>query len=427
MTDEIPLQEIAREIAKVRFYHALVRCWHLFRHNNPAFRKAEQQALNNPESYEQHKKELTDIVDSRQPVRIVGSNQALKITDFIFEYPLAILEVLDQLLWERHGLKRQTAPGKVLIGERGYFIHRRALAHAIHSRYVKQTGHMQRWLRHHWIIPSEIEGVQIQLKPTAFTQASFDYCLESGALRVFVSSFPDGVMPAWNKVSSDGLIARKLDDPAKRRTSVRKAFQQAIEAKADIVVFPELTLCPILRNEVSVWLEETEDHPFVLVLPGSFHQEISGRVYNYAELFSRTGKPILSHRKLTTSVLQAGREATTTGCQIELLDTSIGLIGIPICLDFCEGDSPFNHLWSEIGAEWLLVPAYGPATSIHAHKRRAQDLLRSHGAVTAVANQNPSGEDKDHGFVCHLDGDSLSHGVDDCQGSCISAKLIKKT
>ena len=156
------------------------------------------------------------------------------------------------------------------------------------------------------------------------------------------------------------------------------------------------------------------------------YKQQSGEVYNHAELFSRTGKSILSHSKLTTSVLQSGRKAIATGCQIELLDTPIGLIGIPICLDFCEGDAPFSHLWTEIGAEWLLVPAYGPETSIRAHKRRAQDLLRSHGAVSAVANQNPSGEDKDHGFVCHHDGDSLSHGVDDCQAGCISVKLIKK-
>ena len=92
MPDEIPLQEIARQIVKERFYHALVRCWHYFRHNNPAFRKAEQQALNNPDSYEQHKKELRDIVDSRQAVRIVDRNQPAKIIDFSFEYPLAILD-----------------------------------------------------------------------------------------------------------------------------------------------------------------------------------------------------------------------------------------------------------------------------------------------------------------------------------------------
>ena len=127
MPDEIPLQEIARQIVKERFYHALVRCWHYFRHNNPAFRKAEQQALNNPDSYEQHKKELRDIVDRRQAVRIVDRNQPAKIIDFSFGYPLAIFEVLDQLHQHR---QRQFL-----------HLHGRPLRGACAGHRAKQRGH----------------------------------------------------------------------------------------------------------------------------------------------------------------------------------------------------------------------------------------------------------------------------------------------
>ncbi|MDY6853969.1 MAG: hypothetical protein SWO11_04560 [Thermodesulfobacteriota bacterium] len=79
----------------------------------------------------------------------------------------------------------------------------------------------------------------------------------------------------------------------------------------------------------------------------------------------------------------------------------IGLIGIPICLDFCEEGFPFGNLWEQIGAHWFLVPAFGDKSNISAHLRCAQALHRAHGTVTAFSNQTPSAADSDHGFVCY--------------------------
>jgi len=139
----------------------------------------------------------------------------------------------------------------------------------------------------------------------------------------------------------------------------------------------------------------------MLILPGTFHETINGKIFNFGEVFDRFGRPVLSHYKLTTFGPTERPEKISTGRRIELLDTPIGLIAMPICLDFCEEGSPFNRLWDEIGTEWLLVPAYGNKTSITAHLRKAKTLQRSYSAISVVANQDPEGRDKNHGFVCH--------------------------
>ena len=185
------------------------------------------------------------------------------------------------------------------------------------------------------------------------------------------------------------------------RFSLEHPLKQASQNKADIIVFPELTICPELKDRVSQWLDDNPDHPFMLILPGTFHVTLKGKVFNSGEMFDRFGRPVLSHYKLTTSGPKEKPEKISTGRRIELLDTPIGLIAMPICLDFCDERSPFNGLWDEISAEWLLVPAYGGKTSITAHLRKAETLQRSHSAVSVVANQDPQGRDKHHGFVCH--------------------------
>jgi hypothetical protein len=96
--------------------------------------------------------------------------------------------------------------------------------------------------------------------------------------------------------------------------------------------------------------------------------------------------------------------------RMDLLDTPIGLVAIPICRDFCDEGETFNRLWDELGIEWILVPAFGEKTSISAHERRAKAVLRAQGTVSAVANQHPKGTDADQGFICHAGGGNKNGG-----------------
>ncbi len=208
----------------------------------------------------------------------------------------------------------------------------------------------------------------------------------------------------------------------KRWLSVLKTFRYAQEAAADVIVLPELAICPEIRLRISDWLNEHQ-HPFWMTLPGSFHQELDGAIFNYAELFSRSGKTMLSHHKLTKAGDADQPEGIITGRKIDLLITPIGLLGIPICLDFCQERPPFSQFWEQICPDWLLVPAFGDERSVDAHARRAATLQRIHGTVCTVANQHPKGIDEAHGFVCHSGQPKPKQPESKDKNCCIKVKL----
>ncbi len=383
-------------IARDDLHGALARCWKLLDGNFPLFQEQESAAFDRSgdSPYRRQKKRVYDALLTDEPLRIRNLPQ---------EYPLAFLEVLDDYLFKRFDRSAGLSPSmNVPLDGETYVIHRRVLQRSTNTAHASKTGHLQSRLRHHWIVPSRISGIEIRFRsaPDCIHRAT-QKPLKNGELKVYVGSFPDSVEPRWLKDDPTKWSARELTDAGLRWSSVLRGLEEALTARAAIIVLPELTLCPNLRRKVSDWLDDRPDHPFILILPGSFHEERDGKPFNIAELFNRYGTSVLHHRKLTRFGTREQQEGIETGSRIELLDTPIGLIGTPVCLDFSEEGEPFSSLWGRIGAEWLLVPAFGEASSIAAHFRRAKELFRKHGTVSVIANQHPQGSDQDHGFVCH--------------------------
>ncbi len=363
------------------------------RNDFPSFKKNENRSLENLETHRQDVKAISTALLNATPV---VDNQLLS------RFPLAVLQALDQHLYEHYDTFGSAPPPLIEIENVSFMIHRRVLSRSACANHTTKSGHIQAWLEHHWVLPCQIKGIEIQKKVApAFLHAALARRLQQGEVSIFVGHFPDGVKPDWLDLDQPGWQASKLTNKERRWHSVVECLAAASAERADIVVFPELTICPELRERVANWLDDNPNAPFSLVLPGSFHTQQDGSVYNTAELFDRFGNTVLSHRKLTTFGPKKKHESIATGNKIELLDTSIGLIAMPICLDFCEEDSPFNELWQNLGVEWLLVPAFGNGKSISAHLRKADNILRTHGTVTALANQNPEALDKDLGFVWH--------------------------
>lgn len=319
------------------------------------------------------------------------------------DYPLAFLEVFDYFLFIRYQYSAGLSiPSNVLLDGETYVIHRRAFRRSTRSTHAVQTGHIQNWLRHHRIFPARINGIEIRIHPAPHSiSKAVKSWRDKGDVNVYVGSFPDGVKPLWLDDDPSKWSARQLSDPNKRWSNILGSLKEARDTKSEIVVFPELTISPDLRVKIMDWIDDSPGHSFVLILPGSFHEQVNGKTYNIAELCDRFGNPVLHHRKLTRYGTLDKQEGIKTGDRIELLDTPAGLIGIPICRDFCEEGQPFSSLWERLGVEWLLVPSFGYETSVHAHLRRARELFREHETVSIVANQHPEGSNSAHGFVCH--------------------------
>lgn len=381
-------------------HHVFVSLWRKLTDDYPSFQEAEQRALDNKVRHNEVKVDVKNLLMEKP---------SLTLLKRINDSPLAILEAMDEFLSDRHGAKEDAPSVLVKIKGKTYIIHRRICRDHHKIRHVHQTGHIRTYLRHHWIIPESINGIKISVIKIPVVH-SRNNLADRKTIKVFIGNFMDGVSPLWDNGHLPNYRAEILTDKEERWKGVEDLLHKAVRDNADILVLPELTVCQELREKVSLWLDENT-HPFSLALPGTFHQRLNGKYYNFGELFDMRGKSVLSHRKLTTFGETGKREKIATGDTIHLLDTPIGLIAMPICFDFCEESNPFAELWQKIGADWHLVPAYGNEKSIRAHNRRATVLNRAHGALTVLSNQADT-----------WDGDSSKlHGFAHCSGQTTDA------
>lgn len=299
-------------------------------------------------------------------------------------HPVAALRALDELLYERDA-PHALPPKPQLVEDADAWLVRRP--RGWRNRVAEsQAGVLPYWLRHHHVVPRTFHGVRIRLK-AAPTSAALP---EEGAT-VWAGGFTDGVHPAWNGQSPLGCA--RLGDPDRRWASVEAALEAARDAEARLVVFPELTIDPDVRGRVADWLHAAR-HPFALVAAGSFHEDRR----NLGHLLGADGRALIVHQKLrpmrTMSGGQDVDEDVEIGTELELLYGPQGLVGLAICLDFCEGgEAPVRELWRAVGPGIVLVPSMGAGSTTRAHERRATELATHHGTTSIVASQHPRDAD----------------------------------
>lgn len=398
MLGETALRQIVGAACAGRTAEALVRLWHqIDRNHRPAgLQAAEQRVCEDAAGF---------VAARKDAVTALGEGHSGRLRTVLRQWPLAVLEALDE---QRH-LECAGDDGSVAacvrIGPEHYWLHRRRLTRTAAAPFpARQSGHLQRWLKHHWVLPTRHGDLDISV--TAAPSRIRTSCagwLQRGRVRIWVGDFPDGIQPAWlPEAECPGWRALRLEDASgTRRSGLLAMLEAARTAAADLLVLPELTLSPDLQAEVENWLDE-QTHPFALVLPGSFHEAEGELFYNRARLRDGIGETVLEHRKIKSACFEGRPELIRSGGRLDLLDTPVGLFAMPICLDFCEGGVPLGELWQRLGIEWALVPAFGARSSVSAHADRAKELAGFCATVTVLANQHPQGSDEDHGFV-HYD------------------------
>lgn len=397
-------QQLQGLLAKDKLYDAMALLGHAFLSSRRLLQEEESKYRADPSAHAAEYQAALGLLLDEPP--LVFSNR------LPLDKPLVLLQSLDEALTQRYGATRSPPP-QVEVEGRQYLIVHRPLPRTQHAAYAGKAGSLQAWLRHHWLIPAQPTidqnlAVRISSAADALRRTAADL-LQRGEVRLFVAQLADGVTPRWN---TDGdWLAQGLSDTERRWQTVLQVLKEASRtpSPADVLVFPELALCPVLSGRLQTWLDDNPGHPFMLVLAGSFHQNIDGKIYNQAELLDASGHVILRHRKFTAYGDKQRAENVQLGDTIPVLATPLGLLATPICLDFC--DERLGTLWQSLGIEWLLTPSFGGKATINAHKRRAQELQRAHASVTALANQHPDGLAQDAGFVCHDDNLKIFAGV----------------
>lgn len=375
---------------------ALVRLWHQLDRNRPTgLQAAEQQVAGDRGGFDAARTAAVTALDA-------GDSEGL--CTVLQQWPLAVLAALDEQRHLEGAGDDGSAAACVRIDGEDYWLHRRRLLRTADAPFpARQSGHLQRWLKYHWILPARLGdiGITVRAAPHRVRARCADW-LQRGRVRIWVGDFPDGIRPDWLPESEcPGWRAVRLDDDAgTRQAGLLAMLDAAAAAEADLVVLPELCLPPDLQAEVENWLD-AHAHPFGLVLPGTFHEAEGPRFFNRARLRDGIGATVLEHRKLKSACFDDRPELIEGGGRLDLLDTPVGLFAIPICLDYCEIGIPFGELWQRLGLEWALVPAFGPDCSVRAHARRAKEMAGFFATVTVLANQHPDGFAQDHGFVHH--------------------------
>jgi hypothetical protein len=306
------------------------------------------------------------------------------------EHAAALAAALDFELVARdptHG----APPRLVRINGTQYALHRRRPPRA--SRFSTGGVHLQRWLRAHRVVPQASYGIELPRVP--FVGGSLDEIAERGSVKVAVASFDDGVgfdpSPEY-----EPWRARGLDSDDGRWPGVEAALRAAMAAKADAVVFPELTISVGIRDRILRWLEEHDGHPFRLLVPGSFHVDTAEGVRAEAQLWDRDGRTLLCHHKLRPYLAKEPDgarefvEQIVVGRQLRWLDAPIGTLCVGICLDFAEEDATFAPVWDHVAPDWVVVPAMDGSRDLGAYARRGSELDRAHGTTSIIANQPPT-------------------------------------
>lgn len=205
----------------------------------------------------------------------------------------------------------------------------------------------------------------------------------------------------------DGVPYRFAEMAPECLTEARQLLSDVIDVCAreriDLLCFPELTLDTTLLGELSRLLKLRNEtlHP-ALIMAGSFHVDSGLARANRCTLLDGFGNLVLTQDKCTPYSMpgdqvvklrrelrerlgldeRGGYEDIEVSTTLTLVESPIGRLALPICLDFC-GDQ-LRELLVDTQANLLLVPAMTPRMA--PFYSRARDLGTTNRATIVVAN-----------------------------------------
>lgn len=303
--------------------------------------------------------------------------------------PLALVVALDTFLG-LHTPPKGFAAEPYRVDDRAYWLVPLNLGRALAAGIARQAGNSQSWFRHHRVVPAVLpSGVHVEAQPSRdVTDARLREVRRTGHVRAYLGHFEDGATlepPPAGRFFATGLS----DEPARIR-NIDRSFARAADERADLVIFPELTVTPAQREATKERLR-TSEHPPALLVPGSFHEEWNGRKVNTSHILGVDGRTLVVHEKLRSFGEADGTaEDIHAANTVHVLVTPIGCIALAICKDYCDDPGPIRD-WDALAVDWWLVPSMGAQSTIDAHERRARSLWTViNRAVTLLANQEPA-------------------------------------
>ncbi len=405
----------------------LVRLWlALTGDKKSLFRREETQRLKDPAAWEERRQGLIQTIEA-----YITEGEPTWETLQSGPSRSMMMSALDRVLAEdgRRKAGVRLEPRLVAIADRHWHLVLRPspLADTVH---LNQRDHPRNHLRHHLIYSNHATDPDVlsidrlvadrELRADLLSRAR----TRSNTLNFYLGTFGDAVLPDWNGMPGERCVTDRFTSHAdlraalpleerqqasatgtrKRRDSLFTLLEEAKELQADVVVFPELSLCPTLRGELAEWLAADSGHSFLLVVAGSFHERIDGAddPVNRSVLLDGHGRALLVHDK----IFPFGKngfchEIITPGNTVTLLMTPLGIWVLAICRDFLERDGQALVPWQDLAPDWALVPSMTPVQGLAAQRSQAKDLINCCRTRSVVVNQCLVGSfaKNEHGFV----------------------------
>lgn len=308
------------------------------------------------------------------------------------------LECLDLLAWLLPGASLAPAP-RLARGGREYYVVRLAAERTPHT--ARQAGLISTHLRYHALVPARIQidavrsyGVRLEPPdPRIWSAARWADVHARGHVSVATTSFGDGASIEWREGAAVNVPTAR-----ERAAKLEQMIEEAAKGGVDILVVPELTVTPAMRDRVLAALRWASGPELALLVPGSFHEQLGERLVNRALLADGKGNVLCEHLKLVMFGENDGwLESISLGSEVRVVSTPIGTLALAICKDFC--DYHVGRVWEEIQAEWLLVPAYGRGAA--AHEAAAARVARMVGTIIILAHEGDREEKVDANCFVH--------------------------
>lgn len=177
------------------------------------------------------------------------------------------------------------------------------------------------------------------------------------------------------------------DEDAAIETHVAEAYEPGVV----LALWPELTMPKTRRKKLAAaLLRKSKVSPLgagaAVVAAGSWHEVDESGVHNRMHVLSRSGRHRFYHDKsLPLESRTLGEEELVPSDSVAVLVNDDVLIAFAICRDFCEAQ--ISDLYLELDVDLVVVPSYGDAKTIEAHRHRAVSLSTDPGTRTFVVQQ----------------------------------------
>jgi hypothetical protein len=359
----------ARRIAASDPLAALASLWHVFANDEKAFEDLTPRGELRRKWFDREVSRIEDMLDG-------GDEDGLaRIGD---KNSLALATALDRTIEREHGWQPTTIVTDVQ-GLRHWVVsdHGERAARSLHAG----QGGLERFIVNRRLIPADAGNYPVRIVQHA-NDLDLPRAMGEESITLFLGSFGDGI-----GLARAGEQITGLNDEAKRSVALESSLEVLSLESAHVAVFPELAITMAQRGRIVDWLADTT-HDVRLLVPGSFHIVDGGSVVNHSCILDRDGSVLIEHRKMLPLQRAGGDcEVIRPGEAIELLQTSIGVIGLLICRDFCD-EARLASLRAALRVDWFLVPSLDD--SLSPHFTEACRHVRS-GATVVVANQTPDG------------------------------------